>query len=893
MKLLTLQIKNFISIKESTLDFSKFKPGVFLISGPTGSGKSTILDAIHWAFYGVTLNQNRNQVHKTIVSDYAAPKEDAKVTIKFIQDSTTYTIVRTMNREGNSTIKFTTPDMIYDKIRESNAAIEKVIGLNAKQFDQMVMLEQGNFSKFLLTDSKDRASLLRNVFDTQLFQNLEQRFKTKVDSYKQEIDNIGTLEQTFLAGQSLESIKSRIATSEQDKQDAETRVDTYNTELTELQVMLPELHTYESQRQAYDKAQQELQRLEQLKPHIDKLLETKEYVNKYKQNIVMYDKSVSLNEEIDKAKTKVKEFEAELWHIKSEPVTNTDVQALRDELSAKATLKLRVQTKAKLNTELAEVEANIATCTQDIEALNTEVTNLRAEYDDLNAKITERKTYDTEFYKYTEKLKDIKDKETKLHKVEEEFTKAEPQYIAALKSHLLELCPQGKCPICNSDYTATVESTSTNISFEQLQQLKTEREAIKLWLNANSTIEEPTCTVAELVTDLNAKLRKVDTLGREKTVELQRLQQSLNTYTNSKTVITTKLSALTDVPDSIEGDIDAEIFELTNKITDTEEKVRAHEEAERQKIAVKSSIETWKAVINGKQEEAKKQQIDLNSDVYKEGLEYRELINDYEKNRDKYTAEVENYNKERERLLVVEEPVAKYDMTVLECNDKIGKLNGLIQEAIRTVESIKNTVDADIKLVENIENLHKRRDEILPVYKELSYIHTQISGKNKCKLSLENFVLHRQLEWILDTSNEFLATLSNNQFRLDIKWESSGRSQGGLEISIFDSTSGKSRPAQTYSGGELFILSLSLSLGLMSSIDALFSGLDLDLLIVDEGFGTLDTECLARVLNTLQTLRNISTVGIISHVQELIDTVPQGFLVNKTVTGTNIKQFLN
>ena len=74
MKLLTLQIKNFISIKESNLDFSKFKPGVFLISGPTGSGMSTILDAIHWAFYGVTLNQNRNQVHKTIVSDYALPK---------------------------------------------------------------------------------------------------------------------------------------------------------------------------------------------------------------------------------------------------------------------------------------------------------------------------------------------------------------------------------------------------------------------------------------------------------------------------------------------------------------------------------------------------------------------------------------------------------------------------------------------------------------------------------------------------------------------------------------------------------------------------------------------------------------------------------------------------
>lgn len=893
MKLLTLQIKNFISIKESTLDFSKFKPGVFLISGPTGSGKSTILDAIHWAFYGVTLNQNRNQVHKTIVSDYALPKEDAKVTLKFIQEDTTYTIVRTINRDGNTTIKFTTPDMIYDKIREGNAAIEKVIGLNSKQFDQMVMLEQGNFSKFLLTDSKDRASLLRNVFDTQLFQNLEQRMKVKVDTLKQELDNIGTLEQTFLAGQSLESIKSRIATSETDLQDANNRVDEYNAEITNLQAMLPELHNYESQRQAYERAQDELRRLDNLKPHIDKILENKAYVDKYKHTIELYDKSVAINTEINDARVKVKELETELWHIKAEPATDAELQALKDELSAKTTLKLQVQVKSNLNKELAEVEANIATCTQCIDSLNTEITDLRAEYDELNHKITERKEYDTEFYKYTEKLKDIKDKETKLHKVEEEFTEAEPQYIAALKSHLLELCPQGKCPICNSDYTATVETASTNISFEQLQQLKTEREAIKLWLNANSTVEEPTCTIAESVTDLNTKLRKIDTSGRNKTVELQRLQQSLNTYTNSKTVITTKLSALVDVPDTIEGDIDAEVLALQDKINDTETKVKAYKEAERQKISVKSSITTWKTVITNKQDEAKKHGVNLNSAVYEEGLEYRELISDYEKNRDKYTAEVERYNKEREQLLVVEEPVCVHNMSVLECNDKIGKLNGLIQEAIRTVESIKNTVESDNKLIENIENLHKRRDEILPVYKEMSYIHTQISGKNKYKLSLENFVLHRQLEWILDTSNQFLSTLSNNQFRLDIRWESTGRSQGGLEISIFDNTSGKSRPAQTYSGGELFMLSLSLSLGLMSSIDTLFSGLDLDVLIIDEGFGTLDTECLSRVLNTLQSLKNIATVGIISHVQELIDTIPQGFLVDKTVTGTTIKQFLN
>lgn len=102
----------------------------------------------------------------------------------------------------------------------------------------------------------------------------------------------------------------------------------------------------------------------------------------------------------------------------------------------------------------------------------------------------------------------------------------------------------------------------------------------------------------------------------------------------------------------------------------------------------------------------------------------------------------------------------------------------------------------------------------------------------------------------------------------------------------------KERPAQTFSGGELFILSLSLSLGLMASIDSIFGGIDLDILAIDEGWGTLDTECLSRVLYAVQGLNNISTVMIISHVQELIESIPQGFKVTKGLTGTEIKQFL-
>jgi exonuclease SbcC len=150
------------------------------------------------------------------------------------------------------------------------------------------------------------------------------------------------------------------------------------------------------------------------------------------------------------------------------------------------------------------------------------------------------------------------------------------------------------------------------------------------------------------------------------------------------------------------------------------------------------------------------------------------------------------------------------------------------------------------------------------------------------------------LEWILQSSNQYLYNLSAGQFELQVKWEgATGRTQGGLEINITDHFSGSTRPAQTFSGGELFMLSLSLSLGLMTAIDSMFTTKDLNLLFIDEGFGTLDSDCLSRTLVTLRDLKNIRSVGIISHVQDLIDTIPQGYIVDKTATGSRIKMFKN
>ena len=194
MRLHQLQIKNFISIKQASINFDDLSDGVFLISGPTGSGKSSMLDALHWVLFGKTLSSNRAAVIKEIRSTFAPAAEDTIVTLTFNQDKVEYKVIRTLKKDGGTAIQLFVPGAIYDKVKEANEQLEKIIGLNVKQFDQMVMLEQGNFSKFLLADSRTRAEILRDIFDTQLFKDIELRFKDKCSDLKTIILNSTELE---------------------------------------------------------------------------------------------------------------------------------------------------------------------------------------------------------------------------------------------------------------------------------------------------------------------------------------------------------------------------------------------------------------------------------------------------------------------------------------------------------------------------------------------------------------------------------------------------------------------------------------------------------------------------------------------------------------------------
>lgn len=892
MKLRKLKIKNFISIKNAELDFEKLKPGVFLIYGPTGSGKTTILDAIHWCLYGCTLNQNRNRVSREIASDYSGPNESPEVTLEFEQDLCEYRIVRAMNRKtGNTAIRFSTPDFIYDKVRDANRAIEKVLGLNCHQFDQMVMLEQGNFSKFLLTDSRNRADLLRNVFDTEIFQSLEINLKGRVDKLKQRIESLSALELSYLNGELLTTIKDRCKLSQETINKLKMNKAADEAKLQALQKLLPTLQDYERELRLFENAQAELAALELRKSEIDTLIAKREAHTRYSAWLRIISRLEQLSSMEQALSATITECKNELASLPELTDNASKLRELTDKLNQLRNELYLCHHKADLDAKIAEVKKNTEQAEAALPSIEDNVSRLKSNIDGWTRMHQIRFEYETAFAKWSSIKAEYDKRSDELAVMELSLGKMNEQLPDYLKARLIQVSESGSCPICGQPWHKDLDAhVDAGFDIDKYDSLRTSIAVAKAWLieYADKVKAEPEAPCVESAAEIHDKLNSWES-------ELRQAESVMNQYRMSIDYNKSRLAEYaadnTQIPEHSIDELNQMSEEVKHQISEVENQQAAYNDIIQKRAALTAKLEHAQGELNAVHkeqagtacppDEVKEQVKALESDII-----------DYESNMVSYSDAISAWQSAYATLTTVKKPTKpESDLTAMQCQNNITSLTNSIQDRIGEIATAENQLKNDNELVEKIESIIKEREEITPRYKETQYVYNQISGKNASKLSLENFVLHRQLEWILNTSNQYLKTLSNNQFHLTIRWEGTGRSQGGLEISIADAVSGKARPAETFSGGELFILSLSLSLGLMSSIDSLFTGLDLGVLFIDEGFGTLDAECLNRVLSTLQQLKSIDCVGIISHVQELIESIPQGFAVAKGLGGTVIKPY--
>lgn len=190
-------------------------------------------------------------------------------------------------------------------------------------------------------------------------------------------------------------------------------------------------------------------------------------------------------------------------------------------------------------------------------------------------------------------------------------------------------------------------------------------------------------------------------------------------------------------------------------------------------------------------------------------------------------------------------------------------------------------------LIEKIEDLQAQSKEQLDELSQMMQLYQTMNGDNPQKISLERYVLQWYLAEVLQCANQQLNQLTKGRYRFELKQET-GRSKGntGLEINVYDDNAGATRSSHTLSGGESFIAALSLALGLAEVIQSQAGGVAIEALFIDEGFGSLDEEALEMAMEALEGIENAGRmIGIISHVRELKERIPQQIIVETSGTG--------
>ena len=252
---------------------------------------------------------------------------------------------------------------------------------------------------------------------------------------------------------------------------------------------------------------------------------------------------------------------------------------------------------------------------------------------------------------------------------------------------------------------------------------------------------------------------------------------------------------------------------------------------------------------------------------------------------------LEQYRADRksteERIKAEEQETAgKERPDMLALNEKSKALQDQLKKASERAAALKERTETLQKAVSDARAIEKELEDLRKEEGLIRGLYDLTSGK-KTRITLERYVLGTLLDDVANAANLRLLSMSRRRYSLHRMTDESGLGKGGLSLEASDSFTGRSRPANTLSGGETFLASLSLALGLADVVQSRQGGVRLDTMFIDEGFGTLDPDSLNSAMNTLIDLQNTGRmVGIISHVPELEERIDARLRVTPAEKGS-------
>ena len=924
MKPLKLTMSAFGSYAgKNVIDFTGQQQGIFLITGDTGAGKTTIFDAITYALYNQTSGGERNG--NMMRSQYARPETETYVELEFLYRGQTYRVRRNPDYKITKTLKngkireqkvphsveLTLPDgtVFPEKKNATDAKIIEILGLTADQFSQIVMIAQGDFLKLLYTKSDERKMIFSKLFRTDIYWKIQENLRRKsmeMDERIQENDR------------AFEQEKSRIIPLPESE---ELPLDELVERLRErLKDALKEQNLRRANVEELNKKITKYEEINKLFRSLEKIRQTGKELE------ARQAESKERRQQIENARKADKVLVAEQQNLRQQQEVEQSAQAIAKMTETLAndqemfeSLKTQLQeSEAKQKREAADIQKKMLALEQSFPSYEA-LQNARSEeqqakkvWEDLG------KTSEESFHKKEAGIAALKEQQKQQEQVVEQTKKNweqtslsasesakhyEHMYEAFLKEqagilaeNLSAGCP---CPVCGStvhpDPAKLSDHAVTELEVEQAKKTRAAaEEKCDLAYAAFEAEKTEKQKLAQAVEKEEADFVLAQTIAKQQRKEAEQNYVSLQKIAEQirEKLVYPSFAEAKKQYAAMQKALAAAEQEIERKRQKVSELAEAMNTLKGQKLAEEENQKTAKKLA-AKTEKEYAKLLEKSGFVSEETYHLAILP---ERSRSKLEREEKEYEsqclrQQSEQKLLEKQVSGKTYTDTTELNEQLKAEKQALKEAEKTYMELHTAYENDRSVLQNcavyLEKGKKLESEDQVIKSLSKTANGRLSGS--AKIDFETYIQRQYFKQIIHEANKRLLTMSNHQFILKLKEEANtGRKTNeGLDLSVYSLVTDSERDVKTLSGGESFLAALAMALGLSDIVERSAGAIHPDMMFIDEGFGSLDAQSRQQAIEVLGELAGDSRmVGIISHVTELKEQIDRKLVVSRTDKGS-------
>lgn len=863
-------------VERTAIDFSALgEEGLFLIAGDTGAGKTTIFDAISFALYGEASGGKEKRKSKSFHSDYVSDQTETYVELTFRHRGETWWIRRNLEyqrpaKKKKDGMETTTRQAADAQMRNEdtgeeilrmddvNRRVRELLGLTQDQFTQTVMIAQGDFLKILTASSDDRKKLFRDLFHTNLYVDLQSRLQEKNRACA---DEQKALEQVILS--------------------AEGKIDP-EAEFAEREILL----SYCGQIQHTDALCALLARLiEQEKAAQEQArAQKKEAADQIGALIAAVTEGERVNRDfadLESKKARLAALTAGQGEIDAQRAALAAARRAQQLETDEALMRRTRRDMDAQRAALSEAQAALEQAERALPEAETRMKEAESRGGEIHALLAQAKQMEDclPVLGEVERLKAALDTQKReLQRLTEDSSRAQAAYTAAQNSYYLsqagllarELKAGQPCPVCGSTaHPCPAQITPETVTRQALEQAAQRRETAE---KAQSDAATRLAANQAALDEREDRLRALK-IGADETRQ--------------------RLAARIDAAHQAAADRQREIDAARS----------AYQALDKRKTAAQSAVDAAQKQLAALEKDLRAQTEAFEQKRMAHGFEdeasYR-LAKRTNAEIERLDREIRNFDEQKRTLAAqtheLEDKLSgrqKTDLAALQNRraaalDRQAKAENAEKAMVRKL-TLHESAEREIRQANAA--IQKKRGKWQIIQELYTCCAGIAAGNPRAKLTFEAYVQQYYFRFVVAAANKRLTRLTDGMFTLRVMREAANRvSQSGLDLEVLDRSTGQARDVSTLSGGESFLASLALALGLSDAVQSQSGQIRMDAMFIDEGFGSLDENALRSSIDVLLELADGKRlIGIISHVQELEERIDKQIVVTKTPNGSTVR----